>query len=133
MVNRRGWIALVHDLSPQAGDASRQMIREVIRRSPHDASHECTRPSLKSASPSAIPQVHERLQRQGNLSTLNSGFQQIAHIETDLLADDSRDDRLIFALYGDECHGYFSFRTTLLNRSSAAYPVASGPALVQLR
>ena len=28
--------------------------------------------------------VHERLRRQGDLSTLNPGFQQIAHIETDL-------------------------------------------------
>jgi predicted RNase H-like HicB family nuclease len=61
--------------------------------------------------------VHERLRRKGNLSTFNPGFQQIAHIETDLLADVPRDDHLIFALYGDECHGIFQFDVHL-NRTS---------------
>jgi hypothetical protein len=51
--------------------------------------------------------AHERLRRKGNLSTLNPGFQQIAHIETDLLADVLWDDHLIFALDGDECHDGF--------------------------
>jgi hypothetical protein len=42
--------------------------------------------------------VYERLRSKGNLSTLNPGFQEIADIETDLLADVLWDNHLIFAL-----------------------------------
>ena len=61
--------------------------------------------------------VYERLRSKGNLSTLNPGFQQIAHIETDLLADILRDDHLVLALDGDECHEIFQFDVHL-NRTS---------------
>jgi hypothetical protein len=64
--------------------------------------------------------VHERLRREGDFSALDSGFQEIAYVQTNLLADILRDDHLVLALDGDECHVVF------LNRSSAAAYPASG-------
>jgi hypothetical protein len=51
--------------------------------------------------------VHKRLRCEGNLSTLNPGFQEIAYVQADLLAHILRDDHLILALDGDECHEIF--------------------------
>jgi hypothetical protein len=59
--------------------------------------------------------TYKRLRREGDFPTLNSSFQEIAYVQTDLLAHILRDDDLILALDGDECHVL-----VLLNRSSAA-------------
>jgi hypothetical protein len=60
--------------------------------------------------------VYERLGREGNFSVFDPSFQNISDVQTDLLADILRDDDLILALDGDECHVLLP--NYLLNRSS---------------
>ncbi len=57
--------------------------------------------------------VHQRLGREGNLSTLDPGFQEVAYIEANLFADILRNDYLVLALDGDECYDSLQPRSSL--------------------